>query len=251
MSTNTLTPTTTGLLVNQLHQTPGNYVIRSPCGTFKFPAQLDLTQKDLDARCNFTMYPQYKSFYVRKTHVEDSFRLISYYTKRFKMFPNVNVDDMFEGSFLEGWKLKNYEMAKCLCDAYDYNQTEKEKTEAANAKAQEKKKNDTIAKTPPAPPAPPTSTPKNADVELLNSLLGLVTGGSAFKGQSSTRSPTPLFDVPQETRARKEVDPTQQIMGDLMKILMTSFPKGNSPKTVPKTDSDSDSDESIEITKTI
>lgn len=114
----------------------GNYVLRSPCGTFKFPGQLELSGDELDKRCEWTMYPQYRCFYVCYDQDEDRYRLITDYVEKCLFFSSIQVNDLFEGGSFEDareWSFKNYEMVKCLCDAYDYNDEARKEWEAKRA----------------------------------------------------------------------------------------------------------------------
>lgn len=119
----TITPKTIYKYCQVMSESPKINVIKAnvmgdPCNPMRFPARDRLSAEELDDCVRFSMYPQYNSFYVWWEDTNEFVFLLSVTTKLH--FFGGDVDSYFEGSFEEGWTIKDFEKVKCMCDAYDY-----------------------------------------------------------------------------------------------------------------------------------
>ena len=241
----TLTPTELASLVTKPNKDSSTYILKTPCGSFRFPGVYELTADELETRSNYSMYDNYRSFYILDENTE-TYRLLSEYVRRCRFFKNVDVNALFEGSFAEGWTFKDYEKVKCLCDAYDYQETERQETltkkrEEREELERQRKENGETPTASSAAPSPSLSA-QTTDA-LLKTAMDVL--GSAF-------APPPSSTVSSTTTTTTQSTPpltysySTNVDNAMVDNLMNSFMKGfTSGDTTSPTNSNSNTSKAI------
>ena len=99
-----------GMLTRPVNHSDGfdPYVLMSHCGNFRFPARSILNEDELSHRVKYSMYPQYRSFYVWLPWKEH-YKLIPELLDELSIYPNIDLEMFLEGTFVSGWFVKDDE----------------------------------------------------------------------------------------------------------------------------------------------